>query len=153
MRKQSQPSPRGRGFTLVELLIVVAILGIMAAIVIPRFTDASSQARNDSLSSQLQIVRRQIELYRLEHGGTLPDLITDWTPLTTSTTWGMPPRDFGPYLHMTPRNPLNTRDNVEDGDGTAPAGAACGYVYDYDGGSGSGRIFGTGTDGLIILPN
>ena len=47
-----------KGFTLVEILIVVIILGILAAIVIPQFTNASSDARKNSLTSQLQTVRR-----------------------------------------------------------------------------------------------
>ena len=48
-----------RGFTLVEILIVVVILGILAAIVIPQFTEASTEAKLSSLCSDLQtIVRR-----------------------------------------------------------------------------------------------
>ena len=44
---------KNRGFTLVEILIVVIILGILAAIVIPQFTSASSDARNSSVASTL----------------------------------------------------------------------------------------------------
>ena len=58
---------RKRGFTLVEILIVVVILGILAAIVIPQFTNASTEARESSLSSNLQAVRSQIELYKIQH--------------------------------------------------------------------------------------
>ena len=49
------------GFTLVEILIVVIILGILAAIVIPQFTNASSSARTSSIQSLLQTVRSQID--------------------------------------------------------------------------------------------
>ena len=58
---------RKSGFTLVEILIVVIILGILAAIVIPQFTNASQDARKSSLTSQLQTMRSQIALYELQH--------------------------------------------------------------------------------------
>src|SRR6187399_3120355 len=63
---------RQRGFTLVEILIVVIILGILAAIVIPQFTNASQDARKNSLTSQLQTIRSQLELYKLQHLDQLP---------------------------------------------------------------------------------
>jgi len=53
------------GFTLVEILIVVVILGILAAIVIPQFTDASTEAKESALKSDLQTMRSQIELYKI----------------------------------------------------------------------------------------
>ncbi len=55
------------GFTLVEILIVVVILGILAAIVIPQFTSASTEAKQSALVSNLQSVRSQIELYKIHH--------------------------------------------------------------------------------------
>src|SRR5204862_2599192 len=58
---------RKTGFTLVEILIVVIILGILAAIVIPQFTSASQDARKNSLVSQLQTIKAQLELSRLQH--------------------------------------------------------------------------------------
>src|SRR3954463_12097700 len=98
---------RKSGFTLVEILIVVIILGILAAIVIPQFTNASQDARESSLLSQLQTLRSQIELYKLQHKDKLPNLVADWTPLTTKTdsdglTVGA--LDFGPYMQSAPTN-------------------------------------------------
>src|SRR5205823_8220667 len=98
---------RTSGFTLVEILIVVIILGILAAIVIPQFTNASQDARKSSLVSQLQTIRSQVELYKLQHGDTLPALVggddtagsvdeTNWAPLTTVTTYNG--KNFGPYM-------------------------------------------------------
>src|ERR1700716_1023915 len=74
------------GFTLVEILIVVIILGILAAIVIPQFTNASTDARKSSMLSQLQTLRSQVQLFKLQHNDVLPDLITNqWSQLTSKT--------------------------------------------------------------------
>jgi len=99
----------GRGFTLVEILIVVIILGILAAIVIPQFSSASQDSRISSLKSQLQTVRSAIQVYQMQHMDTLPDLSGTWTPLLTQTTpqgatSGGPL--FGPYLPNAPVNAL-----------------------------------------------
>jgi general secretion pathway protein G len=55
-----------RGFTLIEILIVVVILGILAAIIIPQFTNAADDASISSARTQLQTMRSQIELYRAQ---------------------------------------------------------------------------------------
>jgi general secretion pathway protein G len=110
-----------KGFTLVEILIVVIILGILAAIVIPQFTNASEDARKSSLTSQLQTLRSQVELYKLQHRDNYPtddglvDGTWDWTRLTTKTDEdGVAYVDgtsttgpFGPYLQATPKNSIN----------------------------------------------
>ena len=143
-----------RGFTLIEILIVVIILGILAAIVIPQFSSASTQARKSSLQSTVQTLRSQIALYKLQHGDTLPDLTANggnnWGLLTQpSTFFG---QTVGPYMQTVPTSPVNSRSNVVDGTGTAPASVPCGYVYDYSGGSGSGAVWGTDADGVTIVP-
>ncbi len=59
---------RHAGFTLVELLIVVIILSILAAIVIPQFSNSAADARIGALDSNLATMRSAIELYRQQHG-------------------------------------------------------------------------------------
>src|SRR4051812_44592628 len=77
---------RHSGFTLVEILIVVIILGILAAIVIPQFTNASTDARKNSTISQLQTLRSQVQLFKLQHNDTLPDLVANqWNQLMSKT--------------------------------------------------------------------
>ncbi|MEM8783529.1 MAG: prepilin-type N-terminal cleavage/methylation domain-containing protein [Planctomycetota bacterium] len=104
-----------KGFTLVEILIVVVILGILAAIVIPQFTQASESARASSLKTQLQSIRSQLELYQVQHLGSYPDLATDWTQMTELTDKAGDTEDmgadaddleFGPYLQKAPANPF-----------------------------------------------
>jgi len=53
-----------KGFTLVELLIVIVILGILAAVVISRFTGATKDAKEASLKANLSGIRSQVEIYR-----------------------------------------------------------------------------------------
>ena len=137
-----------RGFTLIEILIVVIILGILAAIVIPQFTNASTQAKQSALDSTVQTLRSQIALYRLQHGDTLPDLTTSWNPLTTVVPYGG--TNYGPYMQSVPSNSLTQGSVVKNG--TAYV-AGADFVYDYNAGAGSGNIWGTtATAGGAIAP-
>jgi general secretion pathway protein G len=121
-----------RGFTLVEILIVVIILGILAAIVIPQFTNASNDARNNSVASTLQTMRSQIELYKIQHGdtppaqGSLVTLLTLKTDTTGNTTvnQALTTGILGPYVQTFPTNPINGLSAV----GTS-ASTAVGWVY------------------------
>lgn len=103
------------GFTLVEILIVVVILGILAAIVVPQFTNASQTAKASSLLSQLQSIRSQLELYQVQHNAVYPDLTTwGWSQMTETTdidgsTNGS---DFGPYLQKAPVNSFTNGKHV-----------------------------------------
>ncbi len=58
---------RQSGFTLVELLIVAIILAILAAIVIPQFTETTTDARQSALRANLSAIRGAIALYRQQH--------------------------------------------------------------------------------------
>ena len=107
-----------KGFTLVEILIVVVILGILAAIVIPQFTNASEAAKASSVLSQLQTLRSQVELYKNQHNNEYPTsdgTLTgtwDWTKMTNKTdidgavgtTAGT--HIYGPYMQQAPKNPF-----------------------------------------------
>lgn len=113
-------SRKTKGFTLVEILIVVVILGILAAIVIPQFTNASTEAKESSLVSNLQAIRSQIELYKIHHNGNPPaadSLETALTGKTKSdgTAWntGDTETAYGPYMKNIPLNPFAT-DSTAD---------------------------------------
>ncbi len=104
------------GFTLVEILIVVVILGILAAIVIPQFTEASTEAKTSSLCTDLQTMRSQIELYKVQHNDDLP---TDGTAgfiagMTAQTDiYGAVGTDYGPYVQKIPTNAFTDKDTVD----------------------------------------
>jgi general secretion pathway protein G len=115
-----------KGFTLVEILIVVIILGILAAIVIPQFTEASNDARESALKSDLQTVRSQLELYKVQHLEHYPDMVDDgsgWAADTDNLVARLTSRTnaqgeimgdgdsaadfpYGPYLQKFPSNPF-----------------------------------------------
>jgi general secretion pathway protein G len=114
-----------RAFTLIEILIVVVILGILAAIVIPQFTNASEEAARSSTQSQLQTVRSQVELYRVQHQGVLPDLLTNgWDDMTT-----MDPT-FGRYLQQDPRNAMRQNQSTVIAGTVSDTGVDAGWVWD-----------------------
>lgn len=124
-----------RGFTLVELLIVVIILAILAAIVIPQFSSATVDAQESALDSNLSALRSAIELYKAQHGGKYPgavaatgatctvgsagtgaintaqaliDQLTKYSSITGTTCSGADPTTvLGPYLRKgVPAEPI-----------------------------------------------
>ena len=119
---------KARAFTLVEILIVVVILGILAAIVIPQFTEASTEAKTSSLCTDLQTVRSQIELYKIQHNDVLPvpeaggatwNKMTQYSDISGNTNAAKTAVFcYGPYLQKVPTNQFSNLETV-DVDGTA----------------------------------
>lgn len=126
------------GFTLVEILIVVIILGILAAIVIPQFSDASTQARESSCKSSLQTMRAQIQLYEVEHnddlpgdgGATFKQAMTGLTDIDGDVSTD--PNDYGPYIDKIPTNPYDDSDTVTEGTSSPAPGDGAGWYFNTD---------------------
>jgi prepilin-type N-terminal cleavage/methylation domain-containing protein len=129
-----------KGFTLVELLIVVIILAILAAIVVPQFTATTDDARASAYDSNLSAMRAAVELYRQQHGSYPGDVaaavatcvngvnetaavgdaafltqMTRYTNAAGDACTGTDPAQFrfGPYLKDgIPVNPLGLNNTV-----------------------------------------
>jgi len=98
------------GFTLVEILIVVCILGILAAIVVPQYSQSSTEAKYASLCTDLHTLRSQIELYKIHHNG-FPPTFANFTAQMTGQTdiTGAVGTDYGPYMKKIPVNQFNNK--------------------------------------------
>jgi type II secretion system protein G len=127
-------NPRRVGFTLIEVLIVVALMAVLAAVIIPQFSDSTTDAKRSTLEYNLRTLRQQIQVYRIDHNGLYPELKNKaLEQLTTKTdVEGNPGSDFGPYIRADlPLNPFNLSNEVKAGSGTGPvAGGNVGWQYD-----------------------
>jgi prepilin-type N-terminal cleavage/methylation domain-containing protein len=74
------------GFTLIEMLVVVIILGILAMIIVPQITVSTEDARLNTLQSNLSTVRSAIEVYAAQHGNRYPGLYSEADGTTAVTT-------------------------------------------------------------------
>lgn len=136
-------SNRKSGFTLVEILIVVVIMAILAAAVVPQFSDSASDAKASNSKFNLHSLRSQIETYRAQHYGVAPtvdsshptELLYKLTVKTNAdgdvgTTADYP---YGPYLREIPENPFTRSQTVKAITTTAPVASDVdttnGWIY------------------------
>lgn len=117
-----------KGFTLVELVVVVLVLGIIAAVAAPKMFDTASSARDNATKQSLVVIRDAIELYRAQNGaypgdsGTQADLQADLQPLLK-----------GPFPKSTLSGATGDRSITVETDGGPLVGdvdGATDWIYD-----------------------
>jgi prepilin-type N-terminal cleavage/methylation domain-containing protein len=127
-----------RGVTLVEVLVTAIILGLLAFIVVPQFSEASSNTKQSRLRNSLGIMRQKLELYKIEHDGQYPaadsakafiEKLTEKTNEAGQVVKHTSDEElFGPYLQNIPINPYTNGKQVKCG-GEAGTGSAD-WIYD-----------------------
>jgi general secretion pathway protein G len=123
-----------RALSLVELMIVLAVLGILAAIIVPQFQSHTSQAKEAVAKDHLHILRGAIELYAAQHSGVPPGYKNNIAGSAPSSVYFYQQTVLsGNFFRKMPKNPFNNLDTMSIiGDGqTFPAEATgkFGWVY------------------------
>lgn len=159
--QHSQPG----GFSLVEALIVMAVLAIMAATILPQFTAANDDALESALRDDLKLLRSQIELYKFQHKGNYPgkgsiypeDFLNAMLMSSdvTGETGPINSKPFGPYfIGQLPPNPYTGGQKVRIVDDVPAAmpddDPVMGWIYNPATGKIKANCTGTTTDGTPL---
>lgn len=128
-------------FSLVELVIVVIIIGIVAAIAVPRMSSAASRSRAGAIRADLRILTGAVDLFAAEHADRTPaheagggisvdaDQFTKRLTLKTDETGAINTGIYGPYLRAIPVNPGNAKATLRI-NGAAPGANTHGWRFD-----------------------
>lgn len=126
-------------FTLIELVIVIVIIGIIAAIAVPRMGNAAQNSRVSTAVSNLQALRKAVDLFTAEHEGRTPNYdetntrTDDPDSIAVRLTKG-PGNDGvtgGPYLAQIPFNPFAQSNTIVMSKNFDRASGAGAWSYDF----------------------
>ena len=163
---KGQIMKRARAFTLVEILVVVVLLGILAAVVIATVGNSTTSAKASALATDLQLLRNFIMVYRAQHLEVAPgypngdttaapteQAFREQATMSSNTSGqtaaaGTPGFERGPYMQRMPVNPFNNLTTVQMlADGEAfPANADDSHGWIYKAATAEIRADTSGTD-------
>jgi type II secretory pathway pseudopilin PulG len=121
---------RFRAFTVVEYIIVVLALGILAIFVIPQFSRASQQSKQNNLKDVMQYLRTQVMVFKAQHqdippgypngnpmswpdAGAFAAQMTQHSDISANVGGPGGAFPYGPYLTQVPPNPVNGLNTVK----------------------------------------
>jgi general secretion pathway protein G len=126
-----EPRATSDGFTLVEVLIVTVLIGVLAAIVVPSFSNSTTPAKESALATDLQLFRRFILIYKAHHLEVGPGYSNGDTTASPSedafvaqatmaskangqtAAAGTAGYERGPYMQRIPINPFNGKSDIQ----------------------------------------
>ena len=92
------------GFTLVEVMVVVVIIGVLAALIVPRVLGRSDEARATAAKHDIAAIMQSLKLYRLDNG-RYPTSEQGLQALVTKPERAPLPANWKPYLDKLPKDP------------------------------------------------
>ena len=95
---------RSSGFTLVEIMVVVVILGILAVLIVPRVLGRTDEAKQAAAKHDIATVMQSLKLYKLDNG-RYPTNEQGLQALVTKPTSAPSPSNWKPYLDKVPKDP------------------------------------------------
>ena len=99
-----RPTHRSRGFTLIELMVVLVIIGVLAALIVPNVLDRADDARVTAARTDVNNLMQALKLYRLDNQ-RYPSSEQGLQALVIKPTSGAIPPNWKPYLEKLPNDP------------------------------------------------